>query len=141
LERTEEAFVVQEELELPSSCIEGDKNMVPATKTQKVDYEVMERRVEASNNEIAKLRVKEREHAAKKKNFKRMKALSETERVPKTEIVSSEQQYFNWIVPATKEAKFVRKINIQLRATNKGLKRKIEDLEIQLTTLEKGLQQ
>ena len=63
--------------------------------------------------------MREREHAAEKTNFKRMKALWEAERVPKSEIVSSEQQYFTWTVPSIKEAKFVRKINNQLRATIK----------------------
>ena len=34
LERTEEAFVVQEEfIDLPSPRLEGDKNTIPATKT------------------------------------------------------------------------------------------------------------
>lgn len=41
------------------------------------------------------------------------------------EIVSSENQYFTWKVLAIKEARFVRKVNAQLRATNKVLKRKI----------------
>lgn len=135
LERIKDAFFVQEELESPSSRPEGDKSMVPATQTEKASYEVMETRLEVANNEIAKLRVRERERAAEKTNFKRMKTLWEAERVPKSEIVSNEQQYFTWIVHAIKEAKFVRKNNTQLRATNKGLKRKIEYLEIQLTTL------
>ena len=47
--------------------------------------------------------------------------------------MNSETQYFTWTVPAIKEARFVRRINAQLRATNKRLKIQIEDLEIQLT--------
>lgn len=56
----------------------------------------------------------------------------------KPEIVSSENQYFTWTVLAIKEARFVRKVNVHLRARNKGLKRKIENLEIQLTKSGQG---
>jgi len=139
LERIEEAFAIQEELiDLPSLRPKGDKNVVPTTQTEKSSYEVMEERLKAANNEIARLRVRGGEHAAKRTNFKRMKALWEAEKVSKPEIVSSETQYFTWIVPAIKEARFVRKINAQLRDTSRGLKRKIEDMEIQLTKSGKG---
>jgi len=139
LERTEEAFAIQEELiDLPSPRPEGDKNIVPATQTEKSSYEVMEERLKAANKEIAKLRVRARDHVVERTNFKRMKALWEAEKMSKPEIVSSENQYFTWTVPAIKEARFVRKINAQLRATNRGLKRQIEGLEIQLTKSGKG---
>ena len=63
----------------------------------------MEERLKAANNEIAKLRVRAREHVVEKINFKRMKALWEAEKVSKPEVVNSENQYFTWIVPAIKE--------------------------------------
>ena len=77
--------------------------------------------------------MRERENVTERTNLKRMKALWEAEKVSKPEIVNSETQYFTWTVPAIKEARFVRRINIQLRATNRRLKRHVEDLEIQLT--------
>lgn len=89
---------------------------------KKTNYEVMEERLKAANNEITRLRVREREHAAERTNFKWMKALWEAKKVSKPKIVNSETQYFTWTVPAIKEAKFVRKINAQLRATSRRLK-------------------
>jgi len=74
--------------------------------------------------------MRQRRHAIEKKNFKWVKALWEVEKVSKPEIVSSETQYFTWTVPAIKEAGFVRRMNAQLRANNRRLKRQIEDLEI-----------
>jgi len=125
-------------IDFPSSRPEGDQNTVPATQIEKASYEVMEERLKAANNEIARLRVRARGHATKRIYFRRMKALWEAKKVSKPEIVNSETQYYSWTVPAIKEAKFVRRINAQLRATNKRLKRQIEDLEIQLTKSEKG---
>ena len=97
----------------------------------------MEERLKSANNEIARLRVRERGHAAERTHFKRMKALWEAENVSKLEIVNSETQNYTWTVPAIKEARFVR-INAQLRTKNRRLKRQIEDLEIQLTKSRKG---
>lgn len=139
LERIEETFDFQEELiDLPSPRPEGDKETTPATQTEKANYEAMEEKLKVDNNEIAKLRVRARERVVQKSNFKRMKALWEAEKVSKLEIVSNENQYFTWTTPIIKEARFVRKVNTQLRAKNKGLKRKIEDLEIQLTKFGQG---
>ena len=73
-------------------------------------------------------------------NFDRIKALWELGRVSKPETVSSEAQFFTWTLPAIKVAKFVRRININLRATNRRLKRQIEYLEIQLKNSEGQLQ-
>lgn len=47
-------------------------------------------------------------------------------------VVDGHAQFHTWTVPAIKEAQFIRKINMQLRAENKALKKKIEDLKVQL---------
>ena len=93
-------------------------------------YEEMEERLKLANYEISRLRKRARRHAAENTNFMRIKALWELEMVSKPETISSEAQYFTWIVPAIKEAKFVIMMNVQLRATNRKLRRQIEDLEI-----------
>lgn len=100
----------------------------------------MEGMLRATNNEIARISMRARRHAAKKIDFKRVKALWEVEKVSKPEIVSSEIQYFTWTIPIIKEAIFVRRMNSQLKATNRRLKRQIEDIEIQLTKAEERLQ-
>ncbi len=117
-------------IDLSSPIPEGDKNRVFSTQTEKVSYEEMEERLRVANNEIARLILRERRHATEKTNFKRVKALCEVEKVSKPELVSSETQYFTWTVPVIKETIFVRRINDQLRATKRRLKRQIEDLEI-----------
>ena len=139
LGRIEEASAVQKELiYLLSPRPEGDKNTVPVTQTERASYEVMEERLKATNNEIARLRVRTRGHGIERVDFKRMKALWEDEKVSKLEIINSVTQYFTWTVPAIKDARFVRRINAHLRATNRELKRQIEDLEIQLRKSGKG---
>ena len=139
LRRREEASAVQEDLiNFPSPRLEGDKNRVFSTQTEKASYEEMEERLRADNNEISRLRVRGRMHVAERTNLKRMKVLWEAKKVSKPEIVSSENQYFTWTIPAIKEARFVRKINAQRRATNRRLNRKIEDLEIKLTKSGRG---
>ena len=62
-------------IEFLSPRPEGDKNTVPATQIEKASYEVMEERLKAANNEIARLRVRARGHVAERTDFKRMKAL------------------------------------------------------------------
>ena len=89
-----------------------------------------------TNLEIDNLKKKERRHIVEKTNFNIIRALWEVGRISKPETVSSEVQYFTWTIPAIKEARFMRMINVKLRATNKILKRQIEDLEIQLTKSE-----
>ena len=76
-----------------------------------------------ANLEIAKLKKKAITHVLEKTNFNRIRALWEVERVSKIETVSSEAQYFTWTVLAIKEARFMRMINVKLRATNRRLKR------------------
>ena len=44
-------------------------------------------------------------------------------------------QFHTWTVPAIKEAKYIRRINMQLRAGNKAMKKQIEDLKAQLSQL------
>jgi len=76
LGKIEEASVVQEELiNLSLPMPEGDKNRDFSTQTEKTSYEEMEKRLRADNNEIARLRMRERRHAAEKTYFKRIKAL------------------------------------------------------------------
>ena len=102
---------------------EADKNRVFHTQTEKSSHEEIEEKLRLAKFEIAKLKRKERRHATEKTNFNRIKALWEVERVSKLETVSSEAQYFTWTVPAIKEARFVRMINVKLRATNRRIKR------------------
>ena len=142
LGKIEEAPDVQEELiDLSSPIPEGDKNKVFSTQTEKASYKEMEERLRAANNEISRLRMRSRRHAAEKIDFKRIKSLWEVEKVSTPEIVNNETRYLTWNVPAIKESRFVRRTNAQLRATNRRLKRQFKDLEIQLTKSEERLQQ
>ena len=50
-------------------------------------------------------------------------------------VVDGHSQFHTWTVPAIKEAKYIRRINMQLRAGNKAMKKQIEDLKAQLSQL------
>ena len=72
----------------------ADKNRVFHTLTERSSHEEIEEKLRLANFEIAKLNRKARRHAVGKKNFNRIKALWEVERVLKPETISSEAQYF-----------------------------------------------
>ena len=128
----------EEPMDFSSPMLEDDRNGVFHTQREKRSYEGMKEKLRLANLQIARLEKKVREHVVEKINFDRIKALWELERVSKPEIVSTEAQFFTWTLPAIKEAKFVRRINVNLRATNRRLKRHIEYLEIQLENSEEG---
>ena len=104
---------------------EGDRNRVFNTQREKSNYEGIKENLRLANLEISKLKKKARAHVVEKTNFNRIRALWEVEKVSKNETVSSEAEYFTWTVPAIKEARFMRMINVKLRATTRILKRKI----------------
>ena len=69
-----------------------------------------------------------------------MKGLWELEISPNPELIDSRAQFFIWTLPAINEAKFIRMVNIKLRANNRRLEKRIEDLEIQLNQFGDELQ-
>ena len=71
-------------------------------------------------------------HAEERERFERMKGLWEMEKNPNPELIDSQSQFFIWTLTAIKEAKFIRMVNTKLRENNRKLKRRVEDLEIQL---------
>ena len=50
-------------------------------------------------------------------------------------VVDGHSQFHTWTVPTIKEAKYIRRINMQLRDGNKAMKKQIEDLKAQLSQL------
>ena len=113
----------KEPIDLSSPMPEGDRNRVFNTQREKRSYEGIKEKLRLANLEIAKLKKKSRAHVVEETNFNRIRALWEVEKLSKTETVSSEPQYFTWTVPAIKEARFMRMINVKLRATKRRLKR------------------
>lgn len=130
--------VYEEPIDLSSPMLEDDRNRFFHTQREKSSYEGMKEKLRLANIQIAKLEKKAIKHVVDKIKFDRIKALWELERVSKPKTVSSDAQFFTWTLPAIKEAKFVRRINVNLRATNRRLKRHIEDLEIQLENCKEG---
>ena len=121
----------EEPIELSSPMPEDERNRVLNTQREKSSYEGIKEKLRQANLEIAKLKKKARKHVVEKTKFDIIKALWELERVSKPEA-----QFFTWTLPEIKEAKFVRRTNVNLRATNRRLKRHIEYLEIKLTKSE-----
>ena len=128
----------EEPIDLSSPMLEDDRNKVFQTQREKISYEGMKEKLRLDNLRIARLDKKARKHVVEKIKFYRIKALWELERVSNPETISSEAHFFTWTLPAIKEAKFVRWVNVNLRATNRRLKRQIEDLEIQLANYEES---
>lgn len=93
----------------------------------------MKRRLESANLEIARLSKDTRRHAIIQANYYRIKTLWEEKET--LEVVDCDTQFPTWTVPEIKEAKFIRMINMQLRARNKIMKKQIEDLKAQLIQL------
>lgn len=117
----------------PSLMHKDDRNRAIDTQEEENNYEEVKKKLKLSNLEIAKLMKRERKHAVEKANFKRMKALWKDGKASKPKVVSRDAQYFTWIVPTIKEARYIRWINDRLRTNIKVMKRKIEDPEIQLS--------
>ena len=68
-----------------------------------------------------------------------MKALWEGQTGSISETPSNAEYFFTWIVPAIKEAKFVKVINTHLRVSNRKLKDQGEYLEQQLKVIQDEL--
>ena len=83
------------------------------------------------------LKKKVRVQAKERENFERMKGLWEMEKNPNLELIDSQAQFFIWTLPAIKEEKFIRMVNTKLRENNRRLKRRVEDLEIQLAQFDR----
>jgi len=99
--------------------------------------EELKRKLKLANLEIAKLKKASRKHAIQQANFNRMKALWEDKTSSIPEVVDCNAQFYTWTVPAIKEAKFIRMINMQLRVGTRVMKRQIEDLKMQLSQQKK----
>lgn len=89
------------------------------------------------NFEIARLQKASRKHAVKEAYFNQMQAQWEDKTFQISEVVDCNVQFLSWIVPAIKEAQFIRKANIKLRARNRVMKKQIEELKLQLRQREK----
>ena len=50
-------------------------------------------------------------------------------------MVDGHAQFHTWTVPTIKEARYIRRINMQLRAGNRAMRKQIEDLKTQLSQL------
>ena len=85
--------------------------------------------LKTAKHEIDKLKNTTRESAVRYANYRKA-VLKGSENLVNQ--VDSVADVYTWTVPTIKEAKFIRKINMRLRAENKAMKKRIEDLEAQL---------
>jgi len=103
---------------------------------EEYNVEELKKKLELANLEIAKLKKASRKHVIKEAHFNKIEALWEDKTISIPEVVNCHAQYYTWSVPAIKEAKFIRKVNMRLKAGIIIMKRKIEDLKIQLSQWE-----
>ena len=121
----EDANVFEESINISSPMLEEDRNRVFNTQREKSSYEEVKDKLRLANIEIDKLKKKVRMHAVERSNFERLRGLWELEKVSNNESISNWDQFFIWTVPTIKEEKFIRIVNIKLRANNRRLKRKV----------------
>ena len=92
--------------------------------------------MESAKYEIAKLKKAARKHAAiHAKYYKTLWEGNAAVEAQLNSVVDGHSQFHTWTVRAIKEAKYIRRINMQLRARNKAMKKQIEDLKAQLSQL------
>ena len=85
--------------------------------------------LEAAKNEIDKVKNATRESAVRYANYRKAVLKGSKNLVSQVDSVAD---VYTWTVLALKQAKVIRKINMCLRAKNKAMKKRIEDLEAQL---------
>lgn len=121
-------------LETSSQLHEELKNTI--IPQEEYSVEELKKKLRLANLEIARLKKASRKHAIKEAQFNKMEALWEDKTFSIPEVVDCNTQYYTWTVPALKEAEFIRKVNTNLRARIRVMKRQIEDLKIQLSQRE-----
>ena len=85
--------------------------------------------METAKDEIAKAKNVTRELAVRYANYRRAVLKGSKNLVGQVDSVAD---VYTWTVPALKQAKLIRKMNMRLRAENKALRREVADLKAQL---------
>ena len=85
--------------------------------------------VGAAKKEIVKAKKVIKERAVRYANYRRAVLKGSKNLVSQVDSVAD---VYTWTVPAIKQAKFIRKMNMTLRAENKALRREIASLKAQL---------
>ncbi len=98
---------------------------------EEYSVEELKNKLRLENIEISRLKKASRKHAIKEAHFDKMQALWEDKTFQIPEVVEFNTQYYTWIVPALKEATFIKRVNTKLRAGI--MKKQIQDLKIQLS--------
>lgn len=80
--------------------------------------------------EIARLKKASSKFSIKEAYFNQMQARWEDKTFPILEVADCNVQFRSWTVPAIKEAQFIRKVNTNLRAGIRVMKKQIEYLKI-----------
>ena len=106
----ESATIFEETTNASFAMPEEDRNRVFKVQKEKSSYEEVKNKLRLANNEIEKLKKRERIYVEEKVKFERMKGLWELEKNPNPELIDSQDQFFIYTLPAIKEAKFIRMV-------------------------------
>ena len=90
-------------IDLSSPIVEHAVNKVEKGKEHMSECQLLEKRLKLENQEMEMMRKRARQHNIEKTKFKRLKAIWEGQTSARSEIPSSAQQFFTWIVPTIKE--------------------------------------
>jgi len=101
--------------ETSSELHKDDRGKAIITQLEEYSFEEIKKNLKLTNLEIEKLRKTSRKHAMKEANFNKMEALWEDKIISIPKVVSCHAQYFTWMVPVIKEARYIRRVNAKLR--------------------------
>jgi len=132
-QQVQEAPPRTEETGEETQCQQRKNTGKTVTTSKEDNIADLKSKLESAKHEISKLKKAARRHAVIQANYYRIKTLWEENAT--VEVVDCNTQFHTWTVPGIKEAKYIRMINMQLRAGNKVMKKQIEDLKAQLSQL------
>lgn len=102
---------------LVSKPKKGKEKVIDKTK-----FELLEEQLRLANHEIAIMKKEERKHNVQKVHFEKMKEVWEYQIDTVSKTLDNTQQLIKWTMPLRKEVKHVRRMNLNLKSTNKKMK-------------------
>lgn len=101
--------------ETSSKLHKNDRGKAVVSQQEECSFEELKKKLKLANLEISKLRKTSRKHAIKEAYFNKMEALWEDKTISVPKVDSCHAQYFTWMIPTIKEARYIRKVNAKLR--------------------------
>ena len=96
---------------------------------EKIEFKLLEEQLRLVNHEIAVMKKEYRKHNIQKVQFEKMKEVWEEQVDSVSKTLDNTHQLIKWTMPLRKQVKHVRRMNMNLKYTNKKLKDQVKDLQ------------